>query len=576
MLAVLVSIAALFTTWATWRRWRLRQRLSQSGQGGNWHLWLVQGLLLLALGCILMGARKTTIETPCVAFLLDCSESMRAEGVGAQNRLEEGRAAIRQLANACRGYDVVLVTYAGSAFVDCPPTSDRSAFNAALEAAGPGALYLSGSAPEQALRQAEALGVAAIVLVSDGEMNPPDGTSVAIWRTRKTPLVAICCGAIGIPRQIPRKNGVLYDETTGLPALTTTTVGNVVQVSTLSGAPFGGVSEATGSPQEAAAFLQKYVGGGTSPRRYLLYAIVLLFLALCVEPLVRYMRDSNWVKKLPRELIKADVSCDVSNAAERRDPPREGARHRIALGEHPQGANPGNVEKLRYLRPGRAPHFSCYIVAPFQGAWTILHSIPWVRALWALTQGYPMSRHFVAIAPLQGALTPSLMLALLFALGGFLFAEPPAATDARLEELRVQVRKAGQPAARARLNSNLAALLCIRAQNEPEKAGEYAYEAVHAAREALKLAPGLAAAATNLELAQRLLLQDGATATSPQAPTEKQPGEGGEHDAQASGAGEGESQQEANTDRSFGTWRDLQEAAARRQLRAAPQGVKPW
>ncbi|MBQ9368057.1 MAG: hypothetical protein IJT83_09770 [Victivallales bacterium] len=118
--------------------------------------------------------------------------------------------------------------------------------------------------------------------------------------------------------------------------------------------------------------------------------------------------------------------------------------------------------------------------------------------------------------------------------------------------------------------------MCIRAQNEAERTGEYAYEAVHAAREALKLEPGLAAAATNLELAQRLLLQDGTAATSPQAHSEKQTGEGGEHGAQASGAGEGEAQREVKPDRSFGSWRDLQEAAAKRQLRSAPQGVKPW
>ncbi|MBQ9368371.1 MAG: VWA domain-containing protein, partial [Victivallales bacterium] len=375
MLAVLVIIAALLTSWATWHRWRLRQRLPQAG-GANWHLWLAQVLLLLALGCIGAGARKTRIDTSCIAFLLDCSESMRAEGVGAQNRLKEGRAAIKRLASSCHGCDVALITYAGTAFVDCPPTSDHAAFEAALEAAGPGVLYQPGSAPEQAVRQADALGASVMVLVSDGEMNSPNGASVAIWRTRKTPLVAICCGAMGIPRQIPRKNGVLYDEATGQPALTTTTTENVVQASALSDAPFGGVSEATGSLEEASAFLQKHVGTMASPRRHLLYAIVLLFLALSVEPLVRYMRDSNWVKKPPRELIKADVSFDVSNAAERRDRPREGARHRIALGSRPQGAKPGNVEMLRYLRPGRAPHYSCYIVAPCQGAWTILHSIP--------------------------------------------------------------------------------------------------------------------------------------------------------------------------------------------------------
>ncbi len=487
MLAVLVIIAALLTSWATWHRWRLRQRLPQAG-GANWNLWLAQGLLLLALGCIGAGARKTRIDTSCIAFLLDCSESMRAEGVGAQNRLEEGRAAIKRLASLCHGCEVALITYAGTAFVDCPPTSDRAAFEAALEAAGPGVLYLPGSAPEQAVRQAEALGASAMVLVGDGEMNPPDTTSMALWRTRKTPLVAICCGAMGIPRQIPRKNGVLYDEATGQPALTTTTTENVVQASALSDAPFGGVSEATGSLEEASAFLRGLIHVKESPRRFLFYAVVLLFLALCIEPIVRALKERT---------------LSTNGGAREAFPPSFG---RV---------------------------FTCML-----GLLVLI-----------------CSNDALADAP----------------------SSIPSTTDAQLDALRAQVRDAGLPVAvRARLYSNLAALLCVRAMRAPDGASESTYEAVHAAREALKLEPGLAAAATNLELAQRLLLQDGTAATSPQAPSEKQTGEGGEHGAQASGAGEGEVQREVKPDRSFGSWRDLQEAAAKRQLRSAPQGVKPW
>ena len=464
MLAGLAIIAALLTSWGTWRRWRLRRRLPQDGKGCSWHLWLAQGLILAALGTILAGAHKGRVDTPCLAFLFDCSESMRAEGVATSSRLEEGRAVIRKLADACRRCDVALITYAGSAFVDCPPTSDRIAFDAVLEAAGPGVLFLPGSAPEQAVRQAEALGAAAVVLVSDGEMNPPDASAAAMWRARKSPLVAVSCGAVGIPRQIPRKNGILFDESTGYPALSTTTGENVIRTAALSDAPFGGVLEATGDLKQAVAFLQGHVRMKDSSRSFLFYAIALLFFALCVEPVARALKERT-----------LRVESQLRN-----------------------------------------------------------------------------------------------VVVLLFGVCGFLLAEMPAATDERLEELRAKVRDTGQPAAvRARFYSNLAALLCARAS------ASEAYEAVHAAREALKLEPGLAAAAANLELAQRLLLQDGATANQPQTPSAEKAGEGGEHEAQASGEGE-EAQLEAKPGRSFGTWRDLQEAAARRQMRAAPQGVKPW
>ena len=469
MLAALVTVAALFTFWGTLRRWRLRRRLPQANHSGNWHLWLSWVLVLSALLCIFFGRRGEKNETPCIMFLLDCSESMRAPGRQG-TRLDEGRSAITSLAKAFHGCEMALVTYAGSAFVDCPPTPDHAAFDAALQSAGPGKLYLPGSAPEQALRQGEQFEAAALVLISDGEMNPPDASSLAIWQSRRLPLAAVCCGEIGVPKEIPHGSGVFYDETTGRPALSTSTKYSLLQAAALSSAPFGGVLEAAANQESLLAFLRQYVDGGKNRNELTLqFAIILLYLSLCIEPIVRWKRSLGTAL-----LICLGAAGTVGKAAE--------------------------------------------VVAPL-----------------------------------------------------------PAPTNGALATLRAELQQPGlSPAVRARLHSNLSALLCACAQAEPEQAGRLASEAVFAARAALRLEPGLKAAASNLELAQRLLLQDGSSAETSKnhenLKSEAEPSQA----ISGNGNGNGQEQSDSKQDSRIGSWRELQEKKARRQLLAAPQGVKPW
>ncbi|MBR4672991.1 MAG: VWA domain-containing protein [Victivallales bacterium] len=459
MLTGLLTIAAFLIFWANLRRWRLRKHLENNN--GNWHLWLSCGLILSALLCMFFGRRVQKESPPCIVFLLDCSESMRAQGREG-TRLEEGKSVIARMAKAFYECEVALVTYAGSAFVDCPPTLDHAAFDTALQSAGPGKLYLPGSAPEQAIRQGEQLEAAALVLVSDGEMNPPDASSQVIWQGRRLPLTAVCCGEIGVPKEIPHGSGVFFDEATGRPALSIPTTDNILHAAALSPAPFEGVSEAT-NQELPMAFLRQYVGNGKNRNEFLLlFAIILLFLSLCVEPIVK--------------------------------------------------------------------RFLCGIILLFLCA--------------------------VGEAAEFGT-------------------RPPSPTNDVLEGMRAELRQTRlSPAVRARLYSNLSALLCERAQLEPEQAGRFASEAVFAAQAALKLDPGLKAAASNLELAQRLLLQDGSSAGMPQSDDRQKSGE--EQTQASSGNANGQEQADDKQDRSFGSWRELQEAKARRQLRAAPQGVKPW
>ena len=483
MLSWLSVIAALLCAWCAWRRWRLRRSLPQPGHAANWHLWLSMLCILAALACVNLYARAIAGKArpePRIAFVLDCSESMLA-GTEAANRLEEGKGAIRAVAEGLRHCELALVTYSGDAFVDCPPTDDRIAFEAALASAAPGSLYLPGSAPEQGMRQAEALNAIMVILVTDGEMNPPDASAGALWRARKGALAAIVCGEVGRPRKIPHKNGVLYDEATGRPALTTPAKEGLIAAAALSSAPFGGVFEAATELDRLALYLREALDKPpVPPAHYLVLALVLLLSALSIDPLVRWLRE-----------------------------------RRIGRGQMVQGS-----------------------------------------------------------------------LALLMLVGlGTMAGEAPAQSE---QALRAALDRPGlSDAERARLHSNLAALLCQKAQETPEETGRLAAEALQSARTALQLKPGYSAAAVNLEVAQRLVLRDALSSAGGGNAHEREGGEPPlEHTAgraipQAMPQADGTDRQEAakavrTAESSFGTWRDLRESAARRQLRAAPQGVKPW
>ena len=88
-------------------------------------------------------------------IMLDLSLSMLAEDVR-PNRLEHAKSLVRELVAAVRaegGHRLALVTFAGRATLETPPTLDYGLFLERLEAADPARVRVKGTMIGDALRQ---------------------------------------------------------------------------------------------------------------------------------------------------------------------------------------------------------------------------------------------------------------------------------------------------------------------------------------------------------------------------------------------------------------------------------------
>ena len=123
---------------------------------------------ILALAGPLYGTsvREARQESLDLMIALDVSSSMLAEDI-APNRLERARLAISQLVEQRVGDRIGLVVFAGEAFLQCPLTTDRSAFRLFLDAAGPDLVATPGTDFANALLTARS------ALADDGEAGPP-------------------------------------------------------------------------------------------------------------------------------------------------------------------------------------------------------------------------------------------------------------------------------------------------------------------------------------------------------------------------------------------------------------------
>ena len=146
--------------------------------------------------------RETTQESLDLVVALDVSESMLAEDV-APSRLQRARLEIQRIVAERPGARVGLVVFAGEAFLQCPLTTDRSAFRLFLDAAEPSLVPLQGTDLGAALRIAgaaleEAADVdrpRAVLVVSDGEAHEGDpGTEAEALRDGGATVLAIGVG----------------------------------------------------------------------------------------------------------------------------------------------------------------------------------------------------------------------------------------------------------------------------------------------------------------------------------------------------------------------------------------------
>lgn len=138
-------------------------------------------LILATVGLLLAFARpqwgfrleEVTQKGLDIIVALDTSKSMLAQDI-APNRLERAKLAIRDLMHEAKFDRLGLVAFAGTAFLQCPPTVDEVAFRQSLEALDVNTLPQGGTALAEAIETAakafkESDTHKVIVLFTDGE-----------------------------------------------------------------------------------------------------------------------------------------------------------------------------------------------------------------------------------------------------------------------------------------------------------------------------------------------------------------------------------------------------------------------
>jgi len=151
-LLALVPVLALFFAWALWRKAKVLRRFAESEMlrrlvaGTSLPRQIAKMILLLLVVFFLTlslarpqwGTKQETIERKGldVVVAVDVSLSMLAEDIK-PNRLARSKQEIQRFAERLNGDRVALVAFAGDAFLQCPLTSDYSAFRIFLDVLDP-------------------------------------------------------------------------------------------------------------------------------------------------------------------------------------------------------------------------------------------------------------------------------------------------------------------------------------------------------------------------------------------------------------------------------------------------------
>ncbi|NLX24740.1 MAG: VWA domain-containing protein [Lentisphaerae bacterium] len=140
-------------------------------------------LALLALARPQWGTHSEKVQQRglSISVALDTSKSMLAEDIE-PNRLQQAKWGVRDLVQELKGDRIGLVAFAGSAFLQCPLTSDYSAFMMMLDDTYAGIIPVGGTDLYEALDSAiqsfkdaeESDADNVIILISDGEGHTGD------------------------------------------------------------------------------------------------------------------------------------------------------------------------------------------------------------------------------------------------------------------------------------------------------------------------------------------------------------------------------------------------------------------
>ena len=188
---------------------RLLQSSSPSSEWAKSHL-LALSLLFLAVALIKpkwgYDSEEVTLRGPDVMVALDVSRSMLSPDV-APDRLTRAVLELKNFALKSPAGRVGLVVFAGTAFTQCPLTSDHAAFRMFLDGVTMQSVPHGGTAIGEAIRRCVSSFDAArstkrlILLVSDGE--DLGGDAVAAARNAEEEKIAIHTVGVGTPEGVP-------------------------------------------------------------------------------------------------------------------------------------------------------------------------------------------------------------------------------------------------------------------------------------------------------------------------------------------------------------------------------------
>jgi Ca-activated chloride channel family protein len=168
--------------------------------------------LIIALARPQYGAKTVFVskKASTIVIVMDASKSMLAQDLK-PNRLEKAKSVLSNLIASCKGNKIGVISFAGTAFWQCPITSDIYSANNFLESIDVDNMPLGGTKISKALDLAidgtaeVPEGAKAIILVTDGE-DDESGLQVLIEKARKYKTKIYCIG-------IGEKNGskIIYN-----------------------------------------------------------------------------------------------------------------------------------------------------------------------------------------------------------------------------------------------------------------------------------------------------------------------------------------------------------------------------
>ncbi len=227
----LLPVFVLLVVYAWRRREALLRRLF--GTGAETHLKISRPmrflrllLLLASMACLLLAAARPSWGVSIVPgggsgrdlmVVFDVSKSMLCKDVQ-PSRLEHGKWFVRELVKHSHGDRFGLVAFAGTAFLECPMTSDKTSFLQALDELSVESIPVGGTNIQKALEsalqafKAAESGHRAIVLITDGdELSGDSSKAIEAFRARKTPIFVVGVGDPSQPQliQAPDESGTL-------------------------------------------------------------------------------------------------------------------------------------------------------------------------------------------------------------------------------------------------------------------------------------------------------------------------------------------------------------------------------